>query len=358
MSSSINMLNCAIVGYGRNFNFGRMHGRWINACDEMQLAAVCDLDPASLDAAEADFPGIRTFADLGEMLEAKDPSIDVVSIVTPHHTHAPLTIRCLAAGKHVVVDKPMATRVEDCDSMIAAATSNNRVLAVFHNRRRDGNYRAIRQVIDEGRIGDVFHIECCEESYAHPGNWWYTQTRPSGGVFFFWGPHAVDWVLQLKPNNKPVAVVGYEKKPAWKDVENNDEVRCMVQFDDDSTAMITFSTVSAVRRPMWRILGSKGAIEDRAETPIPGAVIKGYCEDLDAPPCGTMRVVEASSDGKHTESEIPYLESTWSGYYRELAAHILHDEPIPVSAMQGRAAIAIIEAAMKSSVSGQVVRLD
>ncbi len=71
---------------------------------------------------------------------------------------------------------------------------------MFHNRRHDGNYRAIKAHVDAGDIGGVFRVECSEEQCSHPGKWWYSRNDTSGGVFFFWGPHAVDWVLNLIPS--------------------------------------------------------------------------------------------------------------------------------------------------------------
>ena len=342
-------VRCAIVGYGRNWNFGRMHGRWIGACPGLHLVAVCDIDPISRRNAQADFPGIRTYDSVDGLLA--EAEADLVCVITPHNTHAPISLQCLRAGKHVLVDKPMATSVADCTAMIDEARRQGRSLAVFHNRRHDGNYRAIKALVDEGRIGEVFHVECCEEQYGHPGHWWYSRNDASGGVFFFWGPHAVDWVLNLVPS-RVKGVAASAQKRVWLDVDIDDEIRATLFFENGATAQINFSYISPICKPLWRILGTKGATENLGLGPMPGAYISGYGELLEAPPCGTFTLVTVDDSGSH-ESEHQYWVSDWLTYYKDLAAHLLKGAPIPVSGEEGRRAVAVMEAAGRSARSGR-----
>lgn len=345
---SVKEIKCAVVGYGRNFNFGRMHCRWIMACSDLKLAAVCDIDPISCDKAKKDFPQIEIYDSVEGML--KNAEIDLIAIVTPHNTHESIALECLKAGKHVLVDKAMATSVEGCTRMIAEAKRHNRSLAVFHNRRHDGNYRAIKELVDKGLIGDIFHVECCEERYGHPGNWWYSSKEASGGVFFFWGPHAVDWVLNLIPS-RVSSVTGFMHKKVWMDVAIEDEIRAYLLFKNGVTAAINYSTISCVRRPLWRILGTKGAIEDSGKGPIAGATIPGYGEKLISHYSGSLQLVTVNRSKTH-ESKVPYKESDWLSYYIDLAAHLLRGKPVPVSGEEGRRVVAVLETAEKSARSG------
>ena len=345
---SVKKIKCAIVGYGKNFNFGRMHGRWISACPDLELVAVCDVDPLSRDNAVKDFPQIQTFSSVKDMLAGSE--LDLVCVVTPHNTHASIAVKCLRAGTHVLVDKAMSTSVKQCTLMIEEAKRCDRILAVFHNRRHDGNYRAIKEVIDQGLIGNVFHVECCEERYGHPGKWWYSSQEVSGGVFFFWGPHAVDWVLNLIPS-KVSGVTGFIQKRVWMDVDIQDEVRTSLLFKNGATAIINYSTISCIRHPLWRILGTKGAIEDLGEGPIPGATIPGYGEELTSPPCGSFRLVTVDKS-ETQEREVPYKTSDWLTYYLDLADHLLRGKQVPVSGEEGRRVVAVMEVAERSARSG------
>lgn len=349
------IIRTAVVGYGPIWNFGRMHARWMEHCQRMQLVAVCDIDEDARERAAADWPGIEVYADVGDMVA--DESIDMVTVVTPHFTHHDIVITCLEAGKHVVCEKAMATTVAECTRMTEAAENADRSLAIHHNRRHDGNYRIIRQAIADGMIGDLFHVECCEESFGHMGHWWYSEEDKSGGVFFFWGPHAVDWVLNLMPS-EPVRVTGSTQRRNWNDISVADEVRSLIWFEDGATAEITFSTIAAVDRPLWRILGTHGAIEDSKRGSISGAYIQGYCEELVGEAGqGTIRVVTTEGE-QHTERQLEYLKSDWTTYYDDMAAHLLDGGPVPVSAREGRRVVAVMQAAQESGESGgQIIEL-
>lgn len=349
-ASSGEPIRCGVVGYGGNWNFGRMHGRWISASPRLELTAICDTDPISRRNAAADFPAARVFGTVEEMLDWN--GVDLVCIITPHNTHAPLALQSLQAGKHVLVDKPMATSVADCNAMIEEAERRGRSLAVFHNRRHDGNYRAIKAHVDAGDIGEIFRVECCEEQYTFPGRWWYSSNEVSGGVFFFWGPHAVDWVLNLVPS-PVVGVHGSTQKRVWRDVEVDDEIRSTLQFENGATAEISFSYIAARRKPLWRILGTRGAIENLGVGPVPGAYIAGYGELLVAPPCGTYTLAQVTEGGIE-ETEHDYWESDWLSYYNDLADHLLLGRPIPVSGMEGLRTVAMMEAAARSARSSLV----
>ena len=73
------------------------------------------------------------------------------------------------------------------------------MLSLFHNRRWDGDYLTIRSLIEKGLIGEVFHIECGQAGYGHPGFWWRSDKAISGGVMHDWGAHFIDWILNLVP---------------------------------------------------------------------------------------------------------------------------------------------------------------
>ena len=332
-------IRCAIIGYGPRYTWGAVHARWINAVDDLSLVAICDSDPACAAKAHSDFPDVDTCTDMQEILTRDD--IDLVAIVTPHNTHASIAIDCLNSGKHVVVDKPMSITVAEADRMIGAADNAKRALAVFHNRRHDGNVRAIRDVIQSGAIGDVFHIELSECAYRRPPDEWRSRKDISGGLFYDWSSHALDWVLHLVPS-KVVQVTGFSHKLVWNDVSNEDQVQAIIRFENGTVADITRSNIAYASKPLWRILGTEGAITDTGAD-----AIKGYIHQLNGPPGGSFKMVTSAG-----EVAVKYRESDWATYYVELADHLKGRGPVPVSAHDGRRVIAIIEAAQHSARTG------
>jgi len=340
-------IRCAIVGYGPVFNWGWMHARWMGAVPELSLVAVCDRDPECAAKAGRDFPGVATYTDLGEMLAHED--LDLVSIVTPHNTHAPLAIRCLQAGKHTVVEKPMCLAIEEATAMIEAARQAGRTLAVYHNRRHDGNVRAIRQVVSQGLIGDLFQIEVAAMGHSpdgrgwRPGDPWRGSKAVSGGGLYDWGAHAVDWVLSLVPS-RIAQVTGFFNRLREDAAGNEDHTRAILTFENGCVAEVCHSRAAYLGKPyLWYILGTRGAILDTGV-----GAIEGYCRELNGPPGGSFLL--RTDEG---ERLVPYLESDWATYYRDLADHLLRGAPVPVSGEDGRRVIAVLQTAEKSAASGR-----
>src|SRR5207248_191003 len=120
-----------------------------------------------------------------------------VVVVTPHDTHHDLVLRALAAGKHVVVDKPMAITLEQADEMVEAAKRASRMLSAFQNRRWDWDYLTVKKVIADGTIGRPYFFEATVMSYREPRRTWRAAPDTMGSLFHDWGAHLVDQALQL-----------------------------------------------------------------------------------------------------------------------------------------------------------------
>lgn len=325
-------IRCAVIGYGGAFNMGKAHAEWMNAAG-LQTVAVCDLDPTRTESAKTDLPGVETYTDVAVMLKTAD--IDLCTIVTPHNTHAPLALQCLEAGKHVVSEKPFCITVKEATAMIEAAKAAKVTLTTFHNRRHDGDFKAIKDVIDRGLIGDVFHIEMYMGGYGHPGTWWRANKKISGGAFYDWGAHVVDWTLNLVPG--PIeSVTGYFHKLVWMDQTNEDQVRGIIKFKNGCVADIQQSTIARVGKARWRILGTKGAIEDNGG--------------------GQFRLV-TELEGLPVDTQVKYFDSDWNSFYVNLAKHLYEGAPLEVTPESARRVIGVIETAEKSSKSGKAEKV-
>jgi len=310
----------------------------------LEWAAVCDVDPARLEAAKEEFPKLETYDSATDMLAEAD--IDMVSVVTPHFTHAPIALECMRAGKHVVVDKAMCLSVAEATSMIEEAKKNDVTLAVFHARRHDGNFRAVKEAVHGGQIGDVFHVELTAGGYGRPKDWWYSKKALGGGAFYYWGPHAIDWVLDLV-REKVRGVTGFYHKLVWDEVDIEDQTRAVMLFENGAVADVTYSHIAAAGKPLWRILGTKGAIVDSGR-----GGNKSYQDEIAGPSGGSFQMTTING-GNREETAVPYKESDWLMYYVEIADHLLRDGPVPVTGEDGRRTIAVFEAAERSSKSGR-----
>lgn len=327
-------VRCGLLGYGPAFNMGAGHARWLNSIEGLETVAACDRDPARMEAAKIELPGLKGyFTDLDQMLKLDD--LDLVVNILPHNLHAPMTLKCLDAGKHVVIEKPFCITTDEANAMISLARRKGVMLSLFHNRRWDSDYLAIRDVINRGLIGEVFHVEARTGHYEHPGFWWRSDKALSGGVMYDWGAHFLDWILNIVPG-KIGHVMGDFQKRMWYAITNEDHGQVFVRFDSGATADFQLSTIAASVGPKWRILGTLGSIEAHSHT--------------------ELNVVSYAS-GLRMESKVAVGSGgeAWEQYYRNVADHLLYGEELFVTAEQARRVIAVIEAGEKSSKEGRSV---
>ena len=323
-------IKCAVIGYGATFNMGRAHATMIKNTPGLELVAVCDIDPDRTRAAKKDFPEINTYTSLDEMLDKED--FDLISIVLPHNLHASVAIKCLEAGKHVVVEKPMCITVGEATEMISAAKEHGRMLTVFHNRRWDADFCTLRRIIKQGLIGEVFHVEMFGGGYGKPNpNWWRSVKAISGGAFYDWGAHYLDWLLHIIPH-RMVNVSGFFYKLVWHDISNEDHVEAVIRFENGAMADVQMSHIAKATKPRWWVLGTHGAVISEQ---------------------GKFRVF-SEVEGQPKEQEIPYDGNAWRDFYKHtfyenVAAHLLEGEELIVKPEQARRVIAIMELAEKSS---------
>ncbi len=148
-------------------------------------------------------------AGLAELLAMKE--IDAVAIAVPNNLHAPLAIQALRAGKHVLLEKPMAMTVEECRDIKAEALKAKRVLELGFVCRGSPAARAVKHVLDAGRFGRISHIKCA--SYRRRGvpglgGWFTTKSIAGGGAVIDLGVHLLDLSLHLAANPRPTHVSG------------------------------------------------------------------------------------------------------------------------------------------------------
>ncbi|MBI3920817.1 MAG: Gfo/Idh/MocA family oxidoreductase [Armatimonadetes bacterium] len=325
-------VRCGIIGYGGAFNMGKLHGDSINSTHGMRVVAVCDLSTDRTEQAKVDFPEAEVFNRVEDLL--RKPDLDLCVIITPHNTHAPVALKCLRAGKSVVSEKPFCLSVKEADAMIAAAKESKVALTVYHNRRYDGDYIALREILQSGIIGEVFKVEANFGGYGKPGTWWRSDKNISGGAFYDWGAHFVDWVLNLVP--QPIeSVSGYFfNKMHWHHVSNEDHCEAVVKFRNGTVATVQTSSLAAVGAPRWRILGTLGAvIDDRA--------VENHF------------TVVSHTSGEGVRMHVPYKSGRWDRYYPALADHLLRGEGLVVKPEEARRVIAVIEYAERSARSGK-----
>ncbi len=339
--SSASAIKVGVVGYGGAFNMGRAH------LQEMQQAgmtptAVAELDPARLAVALTDFPGIETYTSVDEMLERS--AVDLITVITPHNTHAPLGLQILSAGRHCVLEKPMAVTTADCDRLISAATERDVLLSTYHNRHWDGWILKALEVVQAGTIGDVVRVDLRMGSHATPKKWWRSSRSISGGVLYDWGVHLLEYALQLIKADI-TEVSGYAFEGHWASQPdaafpptdaNEDEAQLVVRFATGQRVNLTVTQLDAnPKRGFMEVVGTKGAFvwADWAS-----------CE-----------IVEALPDQARRVTTIPLPKSEGWRFYQNIADHLTTGTELVISGTWARRPIHILDLAARSAREGRAL---
>ncbi len=152
-----------------------------------------------------------------------DPDIDAILVSTPTSMHFEQASAALVAGKHVMVEKPIATNLERARKLVNLAGDRGRILGVFHNRRWDADFLTVKSAIESGVFGKIINVESrlgqwgsCVGPAAkeyHPN--WRNESAFGGGALFDWGSHFVDQIWQLMLPAKPVRVFAQLRQNVW-----------------------------------------------------------------------------------------------------------------------------------------------
>ena len=227
-------LRVGLLGYG--IAGAVFHAPLIAATPGLRLSAVVTANPERQAQVAADHPGTLT-VDHADQLWSEE--LDLVVVATPNRTHVPLATAALDAGFPVVVDKPFAPTAEEARRLTALAADREMPLTVFQNRRWDGDFRTVRRLLAQDKLGEVWRFESRFERWRPtPKAGWRELGDPSeaGGALYDLGSHLIDQALQLFG---PVRSVYAEL----------DRRRAGVQVDDDSFVALTHK--SGVRSHLW-----------------------------------------------------------------------------------------------------------
>jgi len=199
------MLKVGIIGVG---GIARTHiPGWV-ASEDAELVAGSDVSEDVLQAWGKEHGVEKLYTDPQDMFD--DPDIDIVDVCTPNNYHAPLSIRALNAGKHVICEKPLAPTPDQVQEMIQARDASGKVLMCAQSSRFTGDAMAMKKELDKGVLGDVYHARCWAlRRSGVPGRPGFIMKKHSGGgPCIDIGVHVLDLTLWLMGNPKPVAVTG------------------------------------------------------------------------------------------------------------------------------------------------------
>jgi predicted dehydrogenase len=209
-------LGIGIIGAG---SFGARHAEAIGVLDDLHLAAAMRTDPAALAEFCARYGG-RGYTEVGELLA--DPGVDAVVIATPHHLHTAAVEAAAAAGKHILLEKPMAPSIPECDRILAAAAQGGVTLMLGHTSQFAPAYRLAKAMLDAGELGEiVLGIATMAKYWFEPNRRaWHLDRATGGGMWLTAGIHCLDRLTWLV--GSPVQSVSAHLRAAFHDQAADD----------------------------------------------------------------------------------------------------------------------------------------
>lgn len=339
------MISVGIIGFGvaaRTFHFP-----FINHCPDYRITAVVSRHPVP----ELKYcPFATQYSDIDSMLA--EAEIDLAVITAPNAVHYALAKRCLEAGKHVVLEKPMVNHVAEGIALRDLANRRGVLLSAFHNRRWDSDFLTVQKLIAAGQLGQL-RLFCSHWDRFRPQyqNRWRENPGAGSGIWYDLGTHLVDQVLMLF--GMPEAVTGHCRA-----------LRAQSPTIDYAHVQLHYASFEVVLHispftcaPNFRfcIEGDKGNFVkyglDIQERQLKSGL------SLQAPEYGVTpkeedgRIYDAAGHSKVIKSE----RGNFAAYYQNIAAAITGHAALAVTATDAIRVIALLELAQKSSDTGRTL---
>lgn len=345
-------IRVGLVGYGTGGAF--FHAPLIRTTPGLKLAAIVTSDPVRSREAGQLHPGAVLFATAEELWDFAS-ELDLIVVASPNRTHVPLAMAALAAGLHVVVDKPLAPTAAEGLQLIEQARRCGRTFTVFHNRRWDGDFLTVRRLLREGALGDPFRFESRFERWRPtPKPGWRERGAPeeAGGILYDLGSHLIDQALVLFG---PAVQVFAELDRRRSSVEVDDDAFVALTHASGVRSHLTMSAISGQAGPRFRLLGSRAAYVkygyDVQEAALRAGAQPG--EDWGEEPRAAWGLLGAGEDLQPVPSEA----GSYQQFYQGVVAAISDGGSPPVDARDAVAGLEIIEAAQRSATERQVITL-
>ena len=310
----------------------------------------------SKDNARKRYPSVNIVRSFEEMLAI--PEIELVVVNTPDVTHYDYTKKALLAGKHVVVEKPFVFEVSEGEELIALARKNNLQLCVYQNRRWDGDFLTVRQVIESGSLGRVVEFQSAFQRYRNfiMEGTWKEQASRRVGMAYNLGAHMIDQAVVLF--GTPEAV--------YADI---DHLRDNSPVDDYYNIQLIYPQVKVQLRagylmreetPRYYVHGTLGSFVKYGLDPqeemlkagaVPGGANWGAEKEAD------WGLLNTDINGLHFKGKVETIKGDYAAFYNHIFNVLRKGEQPLTAASEVITTIRIIEAAFESSETRQVVRI-
>lgn len=348
-------IGVAVLGFGLA---GRVfHCPFISAVPGLELRTVLQ---RSGDTAREAYSQVAIARTLDEVLA--NEQIELVVVATPNDTHLPFAAAALRAGKHVVIDKPIAPSAEGVATLMSLARERSLLLAPFHNRRWDGDYLTVRQLLGEGRLGRLVSFSSRFDRFRpvpRTGTWKEAE-GDAHGLLLDLGPHLVDQVLTLfgLPSTLQ-ASVRREREGTTVD----DAFDLTLTFPNGPRVTLGSTLIAAEPSPRYLLQGTSGSYKKFGVDPQEPTLVAGgrvpalgsgdwLAEDPSAYGTLTLCANPAAKPSELTSEPLQTLPGDYRSFYKNVLDALRGKAPLAVTAADAWTTLHLLELARRSSEGG------
>ncbi|SCK57169.1 Predicted dehydrogenase [Variovorax sp. HW608] len=345
-------LRAGLVGYG--FAGQTFHAPVLSAVPGLELGAVASSQPHKV---HADWPGVDVVPDVDALLRRTD--IDLIVVAAPNAQHHPVAKAALAAGKHVVVDKPFTLDAGQARELAALAERQGRVLSVYQNRRFDSDFLTLRDVLASGELGRPVYFESHFDRFRPEVRArWREQPVPGAGLWVDLGSHLVDQAVQLF--GRPDALQ-LDSAVLRDGALVEDYFHAVLRYESGPHAplrvVLHATTLAAYAAPRYILHGTTGSYVKRGVDPQEDALRAGGRPSDAAwgadPIDGELTLCAA--DGRMQTRKLPTKAGNYVAYYTALRDAILGQGPNPVLPEQAVELMELLDLGRQSAAEGRAL---
>jgi len=348
-------IRAAVIGFGLG---GRVfHTAFISAVPGLELAAV--VQRRGDEAAQA-YPNTKIYRSTDELLA--DETIQLVAVTTSNDSHYSLGRQALLANKHVVIDKPFTLTSAEAADLIAIADERKLILSAFQNRRWDGDFKTIRDLLSRAVLGRLVVFESHYDRFRQEPRltgWKEGGIVPGGGMLYDLGSHIIDQALSLFDAPDTItANIRIDRDHGVTDDAFDIRLGYIGETEKNLTVWLRSTMTAAIPGARFTLHGTNGSFvkfgidpqEDAIKAGVPIGS-PGWGEEPESL-WGTLKL----ADG--TESKIQTQPGDYRGYYANIRDAILGEAPIALPGTDAWRTTRIIELARQSSAEGRTLPVD
>ena len=239
----------AIIGAGFSANIhAESYNRFV---PDAELVAVCARDAQKTERFAAEHRIAKAYCNYDQLLA--ESGAEVIDICVPNYLHHEICMKAAKAGKHVIVEKPLAITIEQANEMIAACKQSGKLLCYAEELCFAPKYEKVRKLVEEGAVGDIYMLKQAEKHSGPHSRWFYEPEYSGGGVLMDMGCHALAWFLWMNKGAKPISVTSKLQRVLHKSTDAEDNTVVIVEFDNG---------VIGIAEDSW---ARHGGMDDRIE---------------------------------------------------------------------------------------------